>query len=420
MLYRAGRLADSESGPSATWEGKRSPFRVLTGVWSGLGLVPSLSILIGIIVGTSSLGPTMSNAEDPFAAPGPSNANHQLAEKKMLSVYVSLGREHKLVHYHLEPQSGQLTRRSELEVPGTPGAQVSSSDRHRLYVSMRSIKSVSTLQIEPRTGDLTLLSTTLVAENPVYLALDPAGRHVLMSSYNGNLAAIYPVKDDGSIDSTATTIFETEQNPHSIMLDPSGRYGYIPNTGSDSIWQLRYDHETGLLTPNEPDRVPTEAGAGPRHFYFHPRLSVVYFVNEKNSSVTAYRLQPTTGTLEALQTVSTLPNSFQDRDNNTCADIEVTPCGRFLYASNRGHDSLAGYAIDPESGRLTILGNFPTEQTPRSFNIAPGGNFLIAAGQGNGRLACYRIPSDTGRLELLETHDVGADPAWVQIVRRPE
>jgi hypothetical protein len=145
MLYRAGGLAVSEHGPSATWEGKQSPFRVLTGLWSRLRLVPNLSIVIGILVGTSSLGPTMSNAEDPFAAPGPSNANHQLAEKKMLSVYVSLGREHKLVHYHLDPQSGQLTRCSELEVPGTPGAQVSSSDRRRLYVSMRSIKSVSTL-----------------------------------------------------------------------------------------------------------------------------------------------------------------------------------------------------------------------------------------------------------------------------------
>jgi 6-phosphogluconolactonase len=146
----------------------------------------------------------------------------------------------------------------------------------------------------------------------------------------------------------------------------------------------------------------------------------VYFVNEKNSSVSAYRLDQATGTLEAFQTLSTLPDTFSDRDNNTCADIEVTPSGRFLYASNRGHDSLAAYAIDSDSGGLTMLGTFATQQTPRSFTIDPDGKFLIAAGQGNGRLASYRIASETGKLESLETLDVGADPAWVQIVRRPE
>jgi 6-phosphogluconolactonase len=166
--------------------------------------------------------------------------------------------------------------------------------------------------------------------------------------------------------------------------------------------------------------VTTAEGAGPRHFFFHPTLSVVYFVNEKNSSVTAYRLNSETGKLETLQSISTLPDTFAERASNTCADIEITPCGRFLYASNRGHDSLAGYAVDPESGRLTMLGTFATEQTPRSFNIHPNGRFLLSAGQGNGRLATYRIDNDSGKLIPLETFEVGPDPAWIQVVTRPE
>lgn len=334
-------------------------------------------------------------------------------------VYVSLGNARQLVHYHLDPESGRMTRQATLDLPGTPGAQVVSEDKRRLYVAIRSLKSVSQLQIDERSGRLTLQATSPVAENPVYLFLAPSDRHLLLSSYNGHLAAIYPLGDNGGLMETATQVLETQQNPHSIMLDPSGRFGYIPHTGSDSIGQFHFDGERGLLQPNEPARVTTEEGAGPRHFFFHPTLSVVYFVNEKNSSVTAYRLNSETGRLESFQSISTLPDTYPDRASNTCADIEITPCGRFLYASNRGHDSLAGYAIDLESGRLNPLGTFSTEQTPRSFNIHPNGRFLISAGQGNGRLATYRIDSDSGKLVPLESFDVGPDPAWVQIVARP-
>jgi 6-phosphogluconolactonase len=287
-----------------------------------------------------------------------------VAEEMMDNVYVSLGNARRIVHFHLDRQTGRLTRKSDLEVPGTPGSQVARLDRRQLYVAMRSIKSVSRLLIDPQSGALTLDGTTPVAENPVYLYLDRPGRHLLMSSYSGNLAAIYPLDERGVMTATPTMVLETERNPHSIMLDPSGRYGYIPNTGSDSIWQLHYDQEKGVLTPNDPDRLATEGGAGPRHFYFHPTLSVVYFVNETNSSVTAFRLDADTGKLEKLQSLSTLPEGYQDKANNTCADIEVTPCGRFLYASNRGHDSLAGYAIDSESGKLTILGRSRPSRHP--------------------------------------------------------
>jgi 6-phosphogluconolactonase len=133
--------------------------------------------------------------------------------------------------------------------------------------------------------------------------------------------------------------------------------------------------------------------------------------------VTAFRLDEKAGTLTALETLPTLPPGFKGK--NTCADIEVTPDGKYLYASNRGHDSLAGYAIDMASGKLTALGQTPTEKTPREFAIDPSGKYAYAAGQDSGKLASYRIDPGTGKLEALDVYPVGKGPAWVLIVRLP-
>jgi 6-phosphogluconolactonase len=187
----------------------------------------------------------------------------------------------------------------------------------------------------------------------------------------------------------------------------------VPNTGADKVLQFKFDPATGKLSPNSPAELATGTNTGPRHFWFHPSRNYVYFVNEKGSSVTCCRLDTQAGTLSAFQTIPTLPADFAG--NNTCAHIETTPDGKYLYASNRGHDSLAVFSVDPSTGRLTAMGQQPTEKTPRAFAIDPSGRYLFAAGQASNQLASYRI-GDDGRLQPLNVIPIGKGPAWVQIV----
>jgi 6-phosphogluconolactonase len=331
-----------------------------------------------------------------------------------LRMVVSVGGESRLALFSLDPQTGELSLRGELKLPGAPGAQVVSRDGRFLYVALRSTNSVATLSIDKKTGKLTLLADTPVVGNPTYLALDQTGKYLLTAYYSGGKAAVYPIKQDGAVGPKASSVVTTKKNPHSILIDAENKVVYVPNTGADVIKQYNFDAKTGTLTPHATPEVATAPGDGPRHLWFHPTAPVMYFVNEKSSSVTAYN-RDATGNLTKLQNVPTLPEDFDGR--NTCADVELSPDGRFLYASNRGHDSIAGFRVDAQSGELTPIGRFPTEATPRSFNITPDGGYLVAAGQGNGKLAVYRRDRQTGKLERLSTHEVGKSPSWVQFLR---
>ncbi len=181
------------------------------------------------------------------------------------------------------------------------------------------------------------------------------------------------------------------------------------------ILQFAFDERNGALKPNAEPQVVPEERVGPRHYVFHPDLPVVYFDNEQGSSVTAYRFNRSAGTLAPLQTVSTLPEAFAG--DNTCAQIHITPSGRFVYASNRGHDSIACFSVDLATGSLTAVGQQPTEKTPRAFNLDPDGKYLFAGGLASSTLASYRIDYATGTLEPLETYVVGDRPMWVLALR---
>jgi len=150
---------------------------------------------------------------------------------------------------------------------------------------------------------------------------------------------------------------------------------------------------------------------GPRHLAFHQSLNIVYFANEFGSSVTAYRLNQAVGSLSKFQTLSSLPADFAG--TNTGADIHLTPDGRFLYVSNRGHESIAAFSVDTITGALTSLGQFVTEKTPRSFAVDPSGKFLYAGGQGSGKIAAYRINRQSGQLAHFATYDAGKNPVWI-------
>ena len=215
-----------------------------------------------------------------------------------------------------------------------------------------------------------------------------------------------------------------------MATDPSNRFAFIPhiariqdnvleppknNPGPNMIMQFRFDAQTGHLSPNTPARVEQTGLLGPRHYTFHPSLDVVYFSNEQGCSVTAYRLDRAAGTLSAAQTISTLPEGYTQR--NTCSMIHLVPSGQFLYVGNRGHNSIAGFAVDAATGRLTAIGQVATEAVPSAFCVDATGSFVFAAGTASGQLASYRIDGASGRLTPLAVQPVGQRPAAVLAAR---
>ncbi|HEY1173549.1 MAG TPA: lactonase family protein [Verrucomicrobiae bacterium] len=328
-------------------------------------------------------------------------------------VYVSAGTDNRIILYHLDTKTGKLTEKGNVATEGGPGALAFHPDGKHLYAALRTIKSVATYEINPADGSLKLKAITPVVNNPVYLAIDRTGSHLLMASYNGDQAATYRLNEDRTVTNAPSTIIATGKNPHSILTDPSNKFVYIPNCGSDQVQQYSFDAKTGALSPLRLAAVTTPANEGPRHFTFHPSKPWVLVVNEKASTVTSYEYSTEHGSMKVLDRQPTLPSDFSGK--NTTADIHVTPDGKFVYASNRGHDSLAAYAIDQTNGKLKPLGQTPTEKTPREFDIDPGGDFLIAAGQASHQLATYRIDRDSGALKPLNFYLTGKGPAWVLI-----
>jgi 6-phosphogluconolactonase len=336
-----------------------------------------------------------------------------LAQAGTSHVYVSAGNDNRILLYHLDTETGELTEKGGADAAGGPGALAFHPDGKHLYAALRSTKSVATYELNPTDGSLKQKGVTPVVNNPVYLAIDGTGQHLLMASYNGNQAATYRLNADQTVSSNASTVIATGKNPHSILADPSNKFAYIPNCGSDLVAQYSFDVKTGALNPLRLAAVTTPTNDGPRHFTFHPSKPMIFVVNEKGSTVTSYEYSREHGSMKALDRQTTLPADFAGR--NTTADIHVTPDGKFVYASNRGHDSLAAYAVDQTSGKLKPLGQTPTEKTPREFEIDPSGNFLIAAGQNSHQLAVYRIDRNTGALKPLKVYPTGKGPAWVLI-----
>jgi 6-phosphogluconolactonase len=346
------------------------------------------------------------------------------------SLYVCLQDEDRIVAYTMDAGSGQLTPQAEVPAADGPSVMAISPDRRTLYVGHRTQPTISSYRIDQATGGLTLLGAVAAAHAPTFLAPDRTGRYLLCAYYQGGGAAVHPVGADGAVGSPPLDSVTTAPGAHAIATDPSNRFAFVPhiarlndnvleppkeNPGPNMILQFRFDAATGRLTPNSPFRVEPTERLGPRHYCFHPTQDLVYFSNEQGCSVTLYRLDPSTGTLSAGQTITTLPQGYTAR--NTCSQIHLTASGRFLYVANRGHNSIAGFAIDAATGHLTAVGHVPTEAVPSAFSLDPAGNFVFAAGTASGRLASYRINGQTGVLTPLTVYAVGQRPAAVLATR---
>jgi len=344
-------------------------------------------------------------------------------------LYVGLQDGDKILTFGIDAGTGKLAPKAETPAAGAPSVFAVSPDRRILYVGSRGTPAIESWRIDPASGALTSLGRVATEHPPTYLATDRAGKYLLSAYYQGGYAAVHPLGTDGPVHGPALDRQDTAPGAHSILTDPSNRFAFVPHIarqndnvleppknipGPNFIAQFRFDPDSGRLHPNVPFKLEPSERIGPRHYCFHPTLDLAYFSDEQGCSVTAYRVDRTSGTLSAVETTPSLPAGVTVR--NTCSQIYLTPSARFLYVGNRGHNSIAGFAVDPATGRLTPAGHAPTEAVPTAFGLDPRGSFLFAAGTASGRLASYRINGETGALTPLDIYTVGQRPAAVLAV----
>ena len=269
--------------------------------------------------------------------------------------------------------------------------------------------SVGAYAIDPDTGDLRLLNQQPSGgAGPCHLSIDRTGRNVLVANYGSGSASVIPIRPDGSLAEPTGFVQhegssvnpERQKGPHahSINVSPDNCFAYVADLGIDKIMIYRLDAQEGTIVANSPPFAQIKPGAGPRHFAFHPGGKSAYVISELAYTITAFAYDSTSGALTEVQIVPTLPEGFAGR--NACAEIRVHPSGRFLYGSNRGHDSIAVYRIDDAEKPLTFVEHETAGiKTPRNFNIDPTGTFCLVANQGSDSVVVFRVNQKTGALE---------------------
>jgi 6-phosphogluconolactonase len=334
-------------------------------------------------------------------------------------VYISEGGHNCVAVYSLDEEAATLSRKGEVRLSGSPGALALSPDGKRIYAAVRSEKKFATLAIDPATGLLSIVATAAAAGNPAYVHPDATGRWLLAAYYGEGLVSVSPINEEGIIVEEPIQVLDIGPKAHCIRTDPTNRFAFTPHPMDlNCVDQFRFDAAKGELALNDPPTMPGDENAGPRHLKFHANGKWAYVVNEQGKSVTFCHYDAGKGTLTKQQTLSTHPKEW-DANSGSCAEIKISEDGRFVYASNRGHESIASFTIDPQSGKLAELERVPTEKIPRSFDLMPGGRFVVVAGQGEGKLALYRRDPETGLLKRAQTLECGKSPAWVMGLRLP-
>jgi len=288
---------------------------------------------------------------------------------------------------------------------------------------------VTAFAIDTASGHLNLLNRQPSrGSGPCHVNIDRAGKNVLVANYGSGSATVIPIKSDGAlaeptgfVQHRGSSINERRQkgpHAHSINPSPDNRYAYVADLGIDKIMIYKLDAEKGTITANNPPSANLKPGAGPRHFAFAPNGKQAYIINELHCTVTAFDYNPATGALDEIQTVTTLPDGFDG--SNSCAEVRVHPTGKFLYGSNRGHDSIAVYRIDPAKGTLSFVEHETADiKTPRNFNIDPTGKFCLVANQGAGSVVVFRIDQKTGSLQPTGNKIALASPVCIRFLQAP-
>jgi 6-phosphogluconolactonase len=266
---------------------------------------------------------------------------------------------------------------------------------------------ITAFAINRATGRLSVINQiTSRGADPCYLSLDQTGKYALVANYSGGSVAVFPLlREGGFVEATAFIQhagigkdLERQEgaHPHWIETTPDNRFALVADLGLDKIFVYRFDASRGILAPDKTPFVELEAGAGPRHITLHPNGKFLYVINELASAVTVVSFDSSSGSLLTLQTMSSLPKGFAG--TNDAAEIHLHPNGKFLFSSNRGHDSIAVFSVVP-TGHLSLIGHVPTQgRTPRNFELDPTGSRLLVANQNSNNIVVFEIDVETGGL----------------------
>ena len=337
------------------------------------------------------------------------------AKSYYLYVGTYTGPNSKGIHaFHYDPAQLALEPLGTVAEMAQPSFLALSPDRRFLYAvselgnNGKSEGYVYSFAIDEASGKLAFLNRQPSGGGGAcHLVVDKSGKFLLVANYGSGSAASFSLKPDGFIGDRVSKIQFDGSGPnparqrgphaHAVVLSPDNRFLFVPDLGADRIQILRFDSSTGTLARNTPADVAVKPGAGPRHFTFSPDGRFAYLLCEMGSLVIAFRYDSPTGSLTEIQAASTLPDGFADENNS--AEIEVDPTGRFLYASNRGHDSIAVFSIDQQTGKLDRTQIEPTQgRTPRNFTIDPTGRHLLAADQDTDRIVLFDRDVQSGKL----------------------
>jgi 6-phosphogluconolactonase len=308
---------------------------------------------------------------------------------------------------------------------------------HRFMYAVNELKefegaasgAVSAFAVDPDSGSLAFLNQKPShGTDPCHLTVDPAGTHVLVANFMSGSVCVLPIREDGSLGdateviqhqgSSVDPVRQAGPHAHAVTLDGDGRFLFVPDLGLDKLVVYQYDTAHGKLEARPDLWVDVAPGAGPRQVAVHPHGNFAYMINELNSTMSAFRYDGATGALHELQTLPTLPEDFTG--TSTCAEVQVSPSGKFLYGSNRGHDSIVVYAIDGQDGTLTYLQHMHTQgKTPRNFTISPDGGFLIAANQDTNTLVTFAIDPASGQLTATGYQAEVPTPVCVRVISAP-
>jgi 6-phosphogluconolactonase len=350
-----------------------------------------------------------------------------------VGTYTNTGKSQGIYAYRFDSNTGKLTDIG-LAGQATNPSFVNISPNHKYLYAVSEVSgpkgqpagTVTAFSIDAKTAKLTPLNQVPSrGSGPCYVSIDKTGKAALVANYNSGSVALMPVKADGSL-GEATAFDQREgkgadprrqsgPHAHSIFASPDNRFALSADLGLDRLYVYKLDPAAGTLAPNDPPYANVKPGGGPRHFDFHPNGKFVYVIHEMGSAVTAFSYDKARGAMSEVQTVSTLPADYKGENN--CADIHVHRSGKFLYGSNRGHDSIAVFAVDARKGTLKLIDNTSTQgKVPRNFGIDPTGKFLIAANQNTNNLVVFRIDQKTGKLTPAgQSVEVGA-PVCVQFM----
>jgi 6-phosphogluconolactonase len=314
--------------------------------------------------------------------------------------------------YRFKAGTGQLTSLGLAKIMNPAFLAVHPSRRFLYTVNQTAdydTSAVTAFAIDRTTGGLTLLNQVPSrGANPVYVLLDKTGRYALVANYIGDSVAAFPLLDDGRLGEASAFVQYSESSvnhperpkgayPHSIDLSPDNRFALVTALGLDKLFVYRFDQARGSLAPNDIPFFSVAPGGGPRHIAFDPSGKHVYSMNETAGTVTVFSYNAVDGGLRELQTISTLPKDFKGK--NASAEIEVYPSGKFLYASNRGHDSIAVFAVEPKKGTLMPVENVPTQgNAPGNFQFDPTGSYLFVANENSNNVVVFRVDPKVGRL----------------------